>query len=235
MSQLHQLARRTGIAISVLFLVMFSLQGCSPYVPPSGSNIKPSNIALDVTLDETQDTLAPFVTYDLEFSLVVGSISAVDFGSNGKVTCDGQTLTFSLGLYRLTATSFPNQYTCIYDDIQDSQTASFSIQREPAPAVPYPNDAATFPANSSVTITYQPITPPADEIGIAVLDTLPTTAVSDSAFRAESSSLTFQTGPSGTSGLISITRRFKDSPQNTGLHSVAVLYDVSTSLAVTNH
>jgi hypothetical protein len=234
-------ARAVGV-LGTLLLIMAGTIGCgSAYAPPAGANTSPSNLNVQVTIDEAwaaADNRPVTTTVDLTFTLA-GTSQPLDLSRNGIVVCQDAIVGFLSGSfsYRVQPSSPPSVYTCTYTNDSNHQKASFTIPREPAPLISSPPNGIQVPPNTTVSIDYQAMKPAHGEVGIALLfEPFPTTDYSDRAFQPETGSLPFQTP--GTSlkdpviPILLVTRRFRSAPTGTGFHKVAVLYDVYTRLSL---
>ena len=236
--------------LGTLLMMAVGMIGCTDaYAPPAGANTSPSNLNVQVTIDEawTAATNHPVVTtVDLSFTLA-GTSRPIDLTADGSLVCQGKVVSFSAGFYSYSfyPRTPPNAYTCTYTHNGNNQKAGFTIPHEPAPVISSPRNGAQLPSNTNVPIDYQAMTPAHGEVGIAVLTTMATTTSPDADFHEEPGPLYFHTPiaapPRGgspcnaqnpCSPLLAITRRFRPAPSGTGFHSIAVLYDVYTNLLV---
>jgi hypothetical protein len=173
----------------ILLMIAVGTSGCTStsYAPPAGANTSPSNINVQVTIEEawTGATNQPVATtVDLTFTLA-GTSRPIDLTADGTVVCQGEFVSFSSGTYSFRLNTPPSAYTCTYTHNSNNQKASFTISHEPAPVITSPRYGAQLPSNTNVPIDYQVIKTAPGEAGIAVLTTMATTTSPDADFHEE--------------------------------------------------
>jgi hypothetical protein len=221
----------TVACLAVASLLTAVLSGCSgpTYNPPAGSDTSPSNLTVEMLVDETAQQLAPGPpTSSVDVSIYFGlnGQSGVEFNQGETVTCGSTTLGFFLGRYHATLSGWTNPLICNYNRNGAATPISGPVAQLPLPT--FPTVGSNVPRTANLTLTYTVVP---NSIGVRVR-TDPNLAP-DGAFQAETGSLVFDAsqqtaGP----GVFTLERRVKTNPAGSGFKSLSTTSDSDASVLV---
>jgi hypothetical protein len=212
--------------------VVAVLSACTgpTYNPPPSSDTSPSNLGVEVLVDEVGQQLAPGppnTSLDVSIYFNLNGQSGVEFNQGETVTCGNTTLSFILGRYHASLSGWSDPLVCNYNRNGGSTPISAPVAQLPLPT--YPTVGSTVPRTANVILTY---TPAAKSLGIRVR-TDPNTAV-DGAFKPETGSLVYDASQEKQGlGVLTLERRVKSNPTGSGFKSFSSTSDSDASVLIT--
>jgi hypothetical protein len=223
--------RRANGCLVAACLLVAALAGCAcvSYNPPPSSDTSAANLDVQMlVMKNGQELSAGHITDSLSVTIyfALGAQHGVQFNQGETVTCGSTQLTFVLGSYRATLTGWTAPLTCMYTRNGTSTSITAPLPSIPLPT--YPTVGTTVPRSTALQITYPPV---AGSLGVRIRHD-PNTAP-DSAFQPDTGTIIYDASQeSPGSGTLTVERRTKTAPGNSGFKSLSTVTDSDASILI---
>src|SRR5712691_61940 len=223
-------ALRRGVAVGGCLIAVLSSCTGPTYNPPAGSDTSPSNLGVEVLVDELGQQLtpgSPSTSLDVSIYFSLNGQSGIEFSQGESVKCGGTSLSFTLGRYHASLSGWSDPVVCSYNRNGGSTKISAPVAQLPLPT--YPTVGSTVPRTANLTVTYAQ-----DPRSLGIRVRTDANIASDVAFKPETGSLVYDASQEKQgSGVLTLERRVKTNPTGTGFKSFTSTSNSDASVLIT--